>query len=107
MVSKPLCKQQYALDHHADTIITLSYYDAVQHQNGGRRVLKSQRAGKHMIEWTETGLHSEAPPLQLCLPPSSRGQGLKEFPVGPETVIPQLAEGNLLAGVSLNLQFLS
>lgn len=60
-----------------------------------------------MIEWTETGLHSEAPPLQLCLPPSSRGQGLKEFPVGPGDCNSQLAEGNLLAGVSLNLQFLS
>lgn len=56
-----------------------------------------------MIEWTETGLHSEAPPLQLCLPPSSRGQGLKEFPVGPGDCNSQLAEGNLLAGLSLNL----
>lgn len=54
-------------------------------------------------QWTETGAHLQAPPLQLCLPRSSRGQGLKEFPVGPGDRNSQLAEGNLLAWLSLNL----
>lgn len=56
-----------------------------------------------MAEWTETSVHLEAPPLQLCLPPNSRGQSLKEFPVGPGDRNSQLAEGNLLAQLSLNL----
>ena len=56
-----------------------------------------------MAEWTETSVHLEAPPLQLCLPPNSRGQSLKEFPVGPGDCNSQLAEGNLLAQLSLNL----
>lgn len=104
MVFKLLCKQQYALDHHADMIITLSYYDAVQHWNGGRRVLKSQRAGKHdRVDWDWPTLGS-ATSSTVPAPPVPEARVSRNFS-GSWDCNSQLAEGNLLAGVSLIFSF--